>query len=392
MNGPGPALFTRRFFVMCAFTFTVFVSAFMLFPTVPFRIVAVGGTNADAGLFLGFLTYASALSAPITGGLADSLGKRRMLIVCGLFLTAFATAYGLTRGFRLPLLLAVFHGVFWSGLLSASAAYMADIIPESRRAEGIGYWGLSTIAAIAFAPSLGLWLFGFGWGVMCAACCALNLGMTAIAWSLPAGERGGRLRDARLLSRGLVEWRVLALSLTLFLYSFGYGGIMSFAALYADALGVTPRGVYFTALAASIVLTRPFAGRLADRIGHLRVFVPSLVAIVAGLVLLARSSGRTSLVVSALVFGAGFGTAYPVFAAHVMQRVPQHRRGAAFGSILAAFDTGIGTGSIATGMLVQRFGYGRAFACAAALAALALPYFAYASRRLRIPSEPSATP
>jgi MFS family permease len=45
------------------------------------------------------------------------------------------------------------HGLFWSGLLSASAAYMTDILPESRRAEGIGYWGLSTMFAIAVAPS-----------------------------------------------------------------------------------------------------------------------------------------------------------------------------------------------------------------------------------------------
>jgi MFS family permease len=381
-----PALFTRRFFVMCGFTFTVFVSAFMLFPTAPFRIVAVGGTKADAGLFLGFLTYASALSAPVTGALADKLGRRRMLIACGAVLTAFALAYGLTRGWLVPLLLAGFHGVFWSGLLSASAAYMTDIVPESRRAEGIGYWGLSTIAAIAFAPSAGLWLMDLGWGYVCAACGALNAVMTGIAWSLPEGEPAeGRLRDVRLVARGLVEWRVLALAVTLFLYSFGYGGITSFAGLFADALGVVPRGVYFTALALSIALTRPVAGPLADRIGHRRVFLPCLVAIVAGLLLLSQSGSRGDLVASALVFGAGFGTAYPVFVAHVMKRVEPRRRGAAFGSILAAFDTGIGTGSIVTGMLVQRFGFGRAYAFAAGLAALSLPYFLFVERRLAVP-------
>src|SRR5262245_30377422 len=77
-------LITPRFLVMCAFTFTVFLSAFQLFPTAPFRIVDLGGSKAQAGLFLGFLTYASAFSAPLTGALADRVGKRRMLIVCGL--------------------------------------------------------------------------------------------------------------------------------------------------------------------------------------------------------------------------------------------------------------------------------------------------------------------
>src|SRR5436190_1547718 len=156
-------LFTPRFFVMCGFTFTVFLSALQLLPTMPFRILALGGSKFAAGLFLGFLTYASALSAPLTGALADRLGKRRMLIVCSLVIAGFSVAYALSRSYRVPLALAFAHGIFWSGLLSASAAYITDIVPESRRAEGIGYWGLSTIVAIAVAPTIGFWVYGHGW-------------------------------------------------------------------------------------------------------------------------------------------------------------------------------------------------------------------------------------
>ena len=86
------------------------------------------------------------------------------------------------------------------------------------------------------------------------------------------------------------------------------------------------------------------------------------------------------MIASAVVFGAGFGTAYPVFVAYVMQHVGQHRRGAAFGAILAAFDTGIGTGSTVAGYLIGRYGFGVAFGTAAALSALALPYFLLADR------------
>jgi hypothetical protein len=67
---------------MCGFSFTVFLSAFQLLPTAPYRILELGGSEVAAGMFLGLLTYASALSAPITGSLADRLGKRRMLVVC----------------------------------------------------------------------------------------------------------------------------------------------------------------------------------------------------------------------------------------------------------------------------------------------------------------------
>ncbi|HSC25943.1 MAG TPA: hypothetical protein VLD67_01640, partial [Vicinamibacterales bacterium] len=65
---------------------------------------------------------------------------------------------------------------------------------------------------------------------------------------------------------------------------------------------------------------------------------------------------------------------------YVMQGVGVERRGAAFGAILAAFDTGIGTGSTAMGFLVHHYGYPAAFGSAALLAALALPYFLAADR------------
>ena len=373
---------------MCGFSFTVFLSAFQLLPTAPYRILELGGSKATAGLFLGFLTYASAVTAPLTGSFADRLGKRRMLVVCSLVLAAFALAYGATRDHRVLLALAIVHGGFWSGLLSASSAYITDFIPASRRAEGIGYWGLSTILAIAVAPTLGFWLHERGgWAALCASVGVLNLVMAAIAWQL---EDAPRPAAAASEPRGpLIEWRVLALSMTLFLYSYGYGGITSFVALYADHNGVVPREVYFTTFAIVVLLTRPVSGPLGDRIGYRRVFLPCLLILAAGLGLLAVGGGRLHLVASAVVFGIGFGNAYPMYVAHLMRHVDATRRGAAFGSILAAFDTGIGSGSIVTGWIVQRHGFGPAYAVAAALAVLSVPYFLLADRRLLLDPRPS---
>jgi predicted MFS family arabinose efflux permease len=79
--------------------------------------------------------------------------------------------------------------------------------------------------------------------------------------------------------------------------------------------------------------------------------------------------------VSAVLFGLGFGNVYPVYVAHVMRFVPEERRGAAFGGILAAFDTGIGTGSVVMGWIIQRRGYSGAYAFAACLSALSVPLF-----------------
>ncbi|HXW06612.1 MAG TPA: MFS transporter [Vicinamibacterales bacterium] len=369
-------LFTPRFFVMCGFSFTVFLSAFQLLPTAPFHIIDLGGSTFASGLFLGFLTYASAFSAPLTGAFADRMGQRRILITSSIALAVFSLGYALLSSYVLMLALAVVHGIFWSGLLSASAAYMTNLLPERRRAEGIGYWGLATVAAIAVAPTLGFWIYRRGWLWMCLVGAALNVVMAAIAWGLPEQP----VAEPRHAGQGLLEWRVLAISFSLFLYSFGYGGITSFTALYADANGVAPKGIYLTTLAIVILVTRPFSGRLGDRFGYKRVFVPCLALISLGLACLAFGGTRSWLVVSAVVFGLGFGTAYPVYIGYVMRGVTAGRRGAAFGAILAAFDTGIGTGSTSMGWLIQRHGFGTAFAIAAALSALALPYFLVADR------------
>jgi MFS family permease len=214
----------------------------------------------------------------------------------------------------------------------------------------------------------------FGWAWLCLAAAALNGVMAFIAARLPEAPRAPRATHETTPHRW-IEWRVMLMSAPLFLYSYGYGAITSFSALYAERLGIMPKSIYLTTLALTILLARPALGQLGDRVGFRPVFVPSLVVITAGLTLLALFTTRGGLIGSAIVFGIGYGTAYPVFATHVAHSVDEHRRGAAFGAILAAFDTGIGTGSTLTGWLVGHHGFAFAFAVAAALSALAVPIF-----------------
>ena len=121
MSHVSDRLFTPRFFMMCGFSFTVFLSAFQLFPTAPYRVLSLGGGNFAAGLVLGFLTYASAFSAPFTGAVADRVGRRRTLLVASLVLALFAFVYALVSHVVVMLAVVLVHGVFWSALLSASA-------------------------------------------------------------------------------------------------------------------------------------------------------------------------------------------------------------------------------------------------------------------------------
>ncbi len=409
-------LFTPRFFIMFGYSFTVFVSLFQLLPAAPYRILDLGGSTAVAGLFLGLLTFSSAVSAPFTGPLSDRLGHRRVLIVVSLILTCFTASYAVISDYRVMLAVVVAHGLVWSALLSASGAYMTATIPASRRAEGISYWGLASVMSIGAAPALGFWVYKHGWTALCLELSVLNLTMAIIAVYLP-DDRAGTAREARAIAEAAarrsleaqtthsaqpatsavewpattgvegqatngIEWRVIFLSVAMAMMAFGYGAITSFSALYADFLSVTPRSLFLMAMAAMTMVGRLTIGRRIDRLGHRKVLLRCFLAPPVGLALLAMATGQVSFLVAALVFGAGFGLAHPAYAAYVMQHVSPLRRGAAFGAMLAAFDTGVGLGSSTTGWLVQHFGYRASFGAAAAIAALSVPYFITAERRL----------
>jgi MFS family permease len=385
---PSARLFTPRFLIICAFNFTVFLSAFQLLPTAPIRILDLGGSTFVAGLFVGLLTYASALSAPFTGAIADRLGLRRTLIICSLAILLASIGYAVTVRPRTMLVLVVIHGLFWSGLLTSAGAYAMSLVPPARRAEGIGYWGISTVLAVAVAPTVGLWIYQHGWFWLCASCAGLNVMMAVIAWQLPehrmphaaTAPAGGASGEPAW--HDAIEWRVTLASVTLFLLAFGYGGVMSFAAVYARDHGISPPGLYFTLMAVVMLFTRPISGPLADRFGPGAVLVPCIVLASLGYALLAAGETRVWFIGSALAVGLGFGSAYPAHAAFVLRYVDERRRAAALGGILAALDTGIGSGSMTIGWIIQHGGYRAAYGTAAIIGLFAAPYFLLVAPRV----------
>jgi MFS family permease len=215
--------------------------------------------------------------------------------VSSVALAVFSVAYAVITDYRVMLTLVLVHGVFWSGLLSASAAYMTGLLPENRRAEGIGYWGSRRCPRSLLHRRL-----------------ALDLSQRRLAVAVCWSDRTERRHGGNCASlpehpiqpaathprrRRLIELRVLLVSITLAMYSFGYGGITSFTAMYADVNGVAPKSLYLTALAIVMLFTRPPLARIGDRYGYRRVFVPCLVLICCGLAVwrsAARASGCSS--------------------------------------------------------------------------------------------------
>jgi MFS family permease len=348
-------------------------AGFQLFPTVPFRLRGLGAQPEAVGLFLTALTLGSALSAAWTGALGDVLGRRRVLTAAGLGLAVFSAVYAVLEVWWLLVALGFVHGVIWSALLTGASAEAARTVPPARRAEGIAWYGMGSTLAVTVAPAAGFWMLARGWPWLCAGLAVLHLAIAALARALPSAPWPERGWTRRLSPASAVEWRALRSSLVLFAVSFGYGGATSFAALLAEERGIEPRGIFFTAFALSILVLRPALGPLVDRVGARRVLPPSIVLAAAGLALLPFQHDAAGTAVASLVFGAGFSTLYPAFSTLMLARVAPERHGSAFGAMLAAFDIGIGSGSLAFGPLVERFGPEVAFVTGAALAFSAWP-------------------
>jgi MFS family permease len=374
-------LFTPRFLALWLFAFGTFFAAFQLLPAIPFRIRELGGSKTAAGSFLAAYTFASAFAAPIMGSIADRVGRKRMLILASALFIVFSVLYGMVTNIPLLLAIAVVHGALWSAILSSSSAIMSDLIPESRRTQGLAYWGLASTFAFAAAPAVGIAIHHrYGWEVLCLELAILSVVMAIWSTRLPTHAAPA---DAKLPRVGeLWDWRVIRIAASMAVTAFGYGGITSYVAMLAMERGIEPPSLFFTVNALAIVFVRLTTSHLADRYGTRAVLYPSFAAIPISFALLAVANTRSLLIAAAILFGIGLGGAFPAMMSFLVGNTEPENRARTFGSFVWAFDTGIGLGSLAIGALGDRYGLGTAFGIAAAISCLSIPIFAVTSRKL----------
>jgi MFS family permease len=352
-------------------TFVTFFAAFQLFPTVPLRLRDLGASLAESGRFMSLFTAGSALGALFTGPLGDRVGHRRMVITTALLFAGFLGAYALLPNRWGFYLLAVPHGVVWSGLLTATMASLALVLPEDRRADGLSLYGLASPGGVIVGPLLGLWIFD-KWGFAPIGWClaALFLLLGALGTILPKDQPHGRAEG--------FQWpdaTVIAPCLILFCVALGYGALGTYTAQEALALGMNLPSAFLSFMAVGMVVMRVVMLRRGFGRRPIRKLPGMLLGAFAGLVLLAVLPGGTLRhVVAALLYGAGYSMLHTLLNAKLLESADPRRRGAAFGALLFAFDAGIGLGSFSLGWIIGHHGYrlGWALGALALLAALPL--------------------
>ena len=347
-------LLTRNFVLTSFSTVAIFTSFYFLLVTLPIYILQLGGTKSQMGLVIGVFTISSVVLRPFMGREVDKRGRKNMLLAGSLVVLISMLLYNHVTSVTALLLLRVFHGFGWGAATTAASTLIADIAPPSRRGEAMGIFGISANAAMAVGPALSFWLL-YASGVpdfprlfMISAFIAL----LSLLLVLPITETGAVHPKTSLFSKEALFPSALMFSVT-----FTYGSIVSFVSLFAQEKGLGNPGIFFTVFAISLIFIRAFAGKLSDIKGRKAVIVPGMLILVLGLFVLSMTNSFLLFVVAAFLYGVGFGLVQPAITAFLVDRVSDRTRGAAMGTFTAAFDLGIGAGTILLGVVLQYFGF-----------------------------------
>ncbi|MFJ7974392.1 MFS transporter [Peribacillus sp. NPDC096379] len=371
-------LWTKSFILMTVGMFFLFTAFYMLYPTLPLFIKEMGGNESQVGLAMGAFMLSSVIFRPFVGWLLDRFG-RRPFIVWGLLFFAIAMyMYNWIGGIAVLMVLRILHGVTWAVSTTAILTAVTDLIPSKRRGEGLGWSGMAMTLAMAIGPMFGLWVAqNFSYHSLF----LLAVGISAAALFLTFGAKTSFKPQTRARKIELFEKSVLPVMASIFLLFIAYGGITTFVPLFADSIQVNS-GTFFLVYAAALVLIRPIAGKLSDRYSETFVIIPALVITVSALIVLSFSTNLFGVIISAVMYGIGFGSAQPALQAATIRLVSPERTGVANASFSTATDLGIGLGAIILGWVSQYTSYQVLFTVSAVSVVFSLLLFIFFVKRL----------
>ena len=362
----------------------------MMIPELPDYLTGLGGREY-VGLIIALFTLTAGLSRPFSGKITDTVGRVPVMafgsLVC--FLCGFLYPYLLTVwGF---LLLRLLHGFSTGTKPTATAAYVADIVPANRRGEAMGTLGLFTAMGMSLGPAIGSWLaHDFSMNIMFWTSSAFALLSIGILLRMPetlAHTQPFRFGLLRLKKNEIFDMQALPPFIVLLLQSFGYGVVLTMISTLSTSLGITNKGLFFTVYTLASLVVRLVFSRTSDRYGRVPVLAVSttLLAVSMGLLIVAQ----TPIVfwVAAVLYGFSSGMNSPTLQAWTADLADEATRGRAMATMYIALEAGIGLGALGSGWLLNHVagqaGLTASFALSAVLALVATGYLGWLWHRDR---------
>lgn len=377
-------LWNKNFINSCIANFLMASSFHLLMPVIPIYLTDfLGVAPSRIGIVLSSYSLGMLLVRPFSGYIIDVFDRKKVFLLALLLFVAtfFGYLFAVTVG--LLIILRFLHGLFWGVATVSSNTIAIDIIPSSRRAEGVGYFGMNMNLAMAIAPFIAIHIFeSFGFYILIF--CAIFMGMLAIGsvmfiktpYKQKLQERPPLSFDRFILIKGLPVF------FNQLLVTIGWGMLVSFAALYGKEINIPNPGMFFLFVAAGLILARITSGRFVDK-GYLHIVaVVALSIITLSLFSFYYYHTIFSYCLSAFFIGIGYGTMLPAFQTTFINMAPHDRRGTANSTYLTAFDFGMGAGMLLGGYISGFYSTKYLYLTASILSFFSILFYLFISRKV----------
>lgn len=361
----------------------------MMIPELPDYLARLGGREY-VGLIIALFTLTAGVSRPFSGKITDTVGRVPVMafgsIIC--FFCGFLYPYLITVwGF---LTLRLIHGFSTGTKPTATSAYVADVVPATRRGEAMGMLGLFTAMGMSLGPAIGSWLADdYSMNVMFWTSSAFALLSIAILLRMPetlVNKQPFRFGLLRLKKEEIFDKQAIPPFIVLLLQSFSSGTILTVISSVSSSLGIANKGLFFTVYTIASLAVRLLFSKSSDRYGRVPVLFISTSVLALSMVFLVLTdpSDKHALIwfwSSAILYGMSWGMNSPTVQAWTADLSDERTRGRAMATMYIALEAGIGLGAIASGWLLNHWigeiGIDASFAVSGALAVVAVFYLAW---------------
>lgn len=376
-------LWTPNFCVVVAGNFLLFFAFYLLLPVLPMYLdEAFSASRSTAGFILSSYTITALMIRPFAGYMVDTFPRKPLLLICYFVFLLFFGGYLLAGTLLLFAIIRAGHGVAF-GLLTVSNSTVAiDVMPSSRRGEGIGYYGVSNNLAMSVGPMLSLYIHdayaNFDY-IFLLSMVSATIGLIAVSTIKmpyrrdPVPEKPPISLDRFLLLKGMPE------AVTLIFYSFSYGVLSTYLAVYGkEELGIeSGAGFFFILLAIGLILSRLASGQWLNRGFVTRnIFVGMLLSLL-GYLIFVGVRNEWGYYGAAVVLGLGYGCICPAYQTMFINLAPNNQRGTANSTYLTAWDLGVGLGVLIGGQIADLTNYATVYATACVLCTIGYLLFRF---------------
>ena len=372
-------LWNRNYCKVMTANFTLFFAFYVLTPLLPLYLSEHFGATKDViGLVLSGYTITALLFRPFSGYVVDSFPRKTVLMISFGAFAIFFAGYLAASTLLLFMIVRTLHGGPFGALTVANSTVAIDVLPSSRRTEGIGYYGLSNNLAMALAPTIGIFIYRYShsfellfWLALVVACVGWLVDSTV---SLSAREMARPKSKLSLDRFFLVRGWLLGVNMVAFGFSFGV--LSNYLAIYGkEVMGITGgTGAYFMLCSVGLILSRLQGGKALrqGRVTHnagegmvISLIGYTLFILMPTLAKCSMVNVQWSMIIgyygSALLIGLGNGHMWPAFQNMTINVASNSQRGTANSTILISWDIGMGLGILVGGVIAEFLGYAAAF-------------------------------